>query len=163
MRLIILVLLAFTSTSDAGPVCAKACRKFASCGIASYDLCMDACAQQGSEATAAARQSTLAQANMSCSALARTAGPTDWLCTAEAGYSTGYSGGTTNERGVHQFGNGRTRSAAATQALRNCRAVLSMNLGIQGTTPDSDTQGRWEAETTSGCRITRCVPPARRR
>lgn len=158
----LLALTAFTATSDARPgaVCAKACRKISSCRLVTYDLCMDMCDQQGSDATPQARASTLAQANMSCAALARQMGPGEWLCTAEAAISAGYAYGTKDTRGIHMLGNGRTRAVAVYKAISNCNAALTMDLAIQRSTSDSDTLGAWEVETTSWCRITQCIPPA---
>src|SRR5687768_10716242 len=98
----VLALTAFTATSDARPgaVCAKVCRKISSCRLLTYDLCMDMCDRQGSDATPEARASTLAQANMSCAALANQMGPGEWLCTAEAAISAGYANGEKDTRGI---------------------------------------------------------------
>jgi hypothetical protein len=158
----LLVLTAFTTTSDARPgaACAKVCRKISSCRLLTYDFCMDMCDRQGSDATPEARASTLAQANMSCAALANQMGPGEWLCTAEASISAGYAYGEKDTRGIHLLGNGKTRAAAVYKAISSCNSVLTMDLAIQRSTSDSDTLGAWEVETASPCRITQCIPPA---
>jgi hypothetical protein len=158
----LLALIAFTATSDASPgaACAKLCRKVSSCRLITYDLCMDMCGDQRSDTTPEGRASTLAQANLSCAALANQMAPSEWLCTAEGATSAGYSNGDKDTRGVRMLGTGRTRSAAVYKAISNCNSVLTMQLSLEYAKEDSDSLGTWEAARTSDCHITQCIAPA---
>ena len=161
-RLITLfALIAFTTTSDARPgaACSKLCRKTASCRLIPYDLCMDMCGDQRADETPEKSASTLAQSRLSCRALAQQTASSDWLCTAEGATTAGYASGTKDTRGIYMLGTGPTRSAAVYKALRDCGAIMTMQLGIEETTSDSDTLGAWEVEASSRCHITQCIAP----
>jgi hypothetical protein len=161
--LTLLSLIAFTTTSyaGAGKTCAKVCRKVSSCKILSFDLCMDMCDQQGAEDTPESRASNLAQAKLSCSALANQAAPSEWLCTAEgtSSYGHGMDGSLPDEQGsqdLHLLGNGKTRSAAAYKALNACNTLMTVQLNNQRSMRDD---GDWGAEITTECHITQCIAP----
>ena len=160
--LLTLIALPTTSYAGAGKTCAKVCRKVASCKILTFDLCMDMCDQQGAEDTPESRASNLAQAKLSCSALANQAASSEWLCTAEGTSSYGYGmdGSLPDEQGsqdLHLLGNGKTRSAAAYKALNACNTLMTVQLNNQRSMRDDSS---WGAEITTECHITKCIAPA---
>jgi hypothetical protein len=115
----LLALIGFPTTSDARPgkTCSQVCRQVASCKIFSYDLCMKMCGDQGAEDTPESRTKNLAQAKLSCSALAEQLAPSQWLCSAEGASAYGYGIDTRapDVRGtqdIYILGVGKTRSAA---------------------------------------------------
>jgi hypothetical protein len=75
--------------------------------------CATLCGDQGAEDTPRSRASNLAQAKLSCSALADQMAPSQWLCTAEGASSYGYStdtGATADVRGtqgIYMLGTGK--------------------------------------------------------
>ena len=161
--LTLLVLIGFPTTSDARPgkTCAQACRRFSSCKLLSYDLCMDMCDEQGAEDTPESRASNLAQARMSCSALAEQMAPSEWLCAAEGASSYGYNmtGSTPDVQGtqeIYMLGNGKTRGAAVYKAISDCNSIMTIQLNNQ----QLMNLGEWDAAVTSQCHITQCIPPA---
>lgn len=163
----VLALIAFTTTSDASPgkTCSKVCRRLTSCKLMSYDLCMDMCGDQRAEETPAGRASNLAQAKLSCSALAEQMAPSQWLCTAEGASSYGYNMGPTADvrgtQGIYMLGTGKTRSAAVHKAISSCNSIMTLQLTNQRAMHlDGDYQGEWGAAVTSECHITQCIPPA---
>jgi len=164
-----LALIAFTTTSDARPgkTCSKVCSRLTNCKLMSYDPCMDMCGDQGAEETPEGRASNLAQAKLSCSALADQMAPSQWLCSAEGASSYGYSmdtGSMADVRGtqdIHMLGTGKTRSAAVYKAIGDCNSIMTIQLNTQRLMHlEADYQGEWGAAVTSECHITQCIPPA---
>jgi hypothetical protein len=156
-RLIVLALMLFSTTSNAGNVCVQACNRFASCKLMTFKGCMDVCTKQGADRPSE-RASTLAQARMSCQALGSQMAGNQWLCVAEGASSTGhnmdgYTPDTMNTRDIFMPAQGRTRNAAANLALRNCGAIMGLQLEI-------GRSGSTETGITSACRITQCIAPA---
>jgi hypothetical protein len=168
--MIILALIGFPMTSDAGrpgKTCSQVCSRVSSCKLLSYDLCMDMCGQQGAEDTPESRASNLAQAKLSCSALADQMAPSQWLCTAEGASSYGYGMDTGSmadvrgTQGIHMLGTGKTRGAAVYKALSDCNSIMTVQLNNQRLMNlDTDAQGEWGAAITSECHITQCIAPA---
>lgn len=167
--LVFLALLAFSTTSDAGPAgktCSKVCRKLTSCRLMSYSPCMDMCARQGAEDTAESRASNLTQANLSCAALADQMAPSKWLCTAEGASSygrdmDGYTPDVQGTQEIYMLGTGNTRAAAIDKALSDCFDMMTLQLSLQRSMNLDDSA--WGAETTSQCHVTQCMPPASRK
>lgn len=161
--LLLLLALPTTSHAGAGRTCTKVCRKISSCKIYSFDLCMRMCDQQGAEDTPAGRASNLAQAKMSCSALAAEAASTnEWLCTAEGTSSYGYGmeGSSPDVQGsqdISMLGNGKTRSAAVYEAISSCNSIMTVQLNNQHSMIDASD---WGSAITTECHITQCIAPA---
>jgi hypothetical protein len=158
-----LALFGFAATSDARPgaTCAKACQRFSSCKLLSYNVCMNMCDKQGAENTAALRAENLAQSRMSCSALASQMGSSKWLCTAEGTSAYGYDmdTGVPDERGTHDIlmmGTGPTRRAAESKAISECNATMTAQLGLGNST---DELGAGAVVATK-CHITQCIAPS---
>jgi hypothetical protein len=165
----LLALIGVSTTSDARPgkTCSQVCRRVSSCKLLSYDLCMDMCGDQGAEDTPESRASNLAQAKLSCSALANQMAPSQWLCTAEGASSYGYGMNTgpmadvQGTQAIYMLGTGKTRSAAVHKAISSCNSIMTLQLSSQrAMNLDADSRGEWGAAVTSECRITQCIPPA---
>jgi hypothetical protein len=155
--LTVLALILLTSIVHAENVCAKACNRFAACKLTTFKGCMDTCIQQGADRPSE-RASTLAQARMSCQALGSQMAGTQWLCVAEGASSSGtnmdgYNPDISNTREIFMPAQGRTRNAAANLALKNCGAIMGLQLEV-------GRSGSRETAITSACRITRCIAPA---
>ena len=153
--LVMAVLVAVPTVSDADPTraCQAVCGKISSCKLMSYSPCMKMCFND----PGADDPSTFAQAKLSCKALANQMAPSGWLCTAEGTSAYGYNmdGNVPDEYGnrdVHMLGSGPTRDVAATNALRDCGAIMGFNRSLHDSTA-----------ITSACHITQCIPPARQR
>jgi len=153
-----LALITLTTTSYAGPgaTCSKVCRRVSGCKIFSYDVCMKMCGDQRVEEIPEKRAKALAQAKMSCPALADQLAPSQWLCTAEGASSYGHDmdGSAPDVWGtkdIYELGSGQTRAAAAYNAMRDCNATMTFQLDIDG---------ERGAVISSQCHITRCTGPA---
>jgi hypothetical protein len=123
---------------------------------------MAMCGDQRAEETPDGRASNLAQAKLSCSALADQMAPSQWLCTAEGASSYGYGmdGLTADVRGtqdIYMRGTGKTRSTAVSKAISDCNSSMTAQLSIQGL---MQLDAGWGAAVTSECHITQCIPPA---
>lgn len=164
--IIVLAVLSFATTSEAGrpgKTCAAVCSRANTCKIMSFNLCMNFCGQQGAEERPASRAKSLAQAKLSCPALASQIAPSQWLCTARGASSYGYEmeSGASDVRGtqgIFMLGMGRTRGAAEYKAISECNATLTAQLDIHQSTFD-DADGL-ETAGTALCHIEECVAPA---
>ena len=93
-------------------------------------------------------------------ALAEQLAPSQWLCTAEGASSYGYDMDTSlpdvqGTQDIYILGQGKTRSAAVTQAMNECNSIMTAQLAIQG----SGNSVRWGSAVASSCHITQCIPP----
>ena len=157
------------SYAPPGKTCAAVCRRFSECKLFSFDPCMEECGKQGAEGTAEGRRTNLVQARSSCKSLAAGMASSDWLCTAEGESIYGYDvdgsmGDVRGNSSIHLFGQGNTRAEAEYNALRDCGAMMTVDLnrnGLMNTEPSS--QGTWGSAISSECHITQCIAPARPR
>ena len=154
------------SYAPPGKTCAAVCRRFSECKLFSFEPCMEECGKQGAEGTAEGRRTNLVQARSSCKSLAAGMASSDWLCTAEGESIYGYdvessTGDVRGNSSVHLFGQGNTRAEAESNALRDCGAMMTVDLnrnGLMNTEPSP--QGTWGSAISSPCHITQCIAPS---
>lgn len=131
--------------ADAGGSCAQVCRRAAECNALSFQRCSKLC-------TGAAKDGHIWRVDHASCEEVRKAFVTDqWLCDAQA--SVGSAAG--NMPYVYQnkslLGTGKTRAEAATQALKDCRAIVSNSENLSWLGGESVTGG--------DCQVARCYAP----
>lgn len=155
-----LVLLAVPAHADPGSACAALCRKLQGCKLATFKPCVEVCQKQGADRTPKGRAETFAQARSSCPQLAAQMRPSQWVCSAEGESvsASDWGNGPRMEGPVNILGSGKTKAQAAFNALRDCRAIVTFDLGLaQAGGIDNNT----ETAITHECRVTQCYPPGR--